>query len=81
MLLYPEWTANWSDEGIYEVEVKVIVYSCYYNGDGVVIVDAGGGTIDISSYSRNQKGNFEEIAAPQCSFVIITLKIANLRSL
>ena len=48
----------------------------------MVIVDAGGGTVDISSYSRSQKGNFEEIAAPQCSFVFITLKIAvNFRSL
>jgi hypothetical protein len=46
----------------------------------VVIVDAGGGTVDISSYSRNQQGNFEEIAAPQCSFVFITLKINNFRS-
>ena len=46
----------------------------------MVIVDAGGGTIDISSYSRNQKENFEEIAAPKCSFVIVTLKIANFRS-
>ena len=34
----------------------------------MVIVDAGGGTIDISSYSRDQKGGFEEIATPQCSF-------------
>ena len=42
-----------------------------------MIVDAGGGTVDISSYNRNQKGNFEEIAAPQCSFVFITLNIAN----
>ena len=38
----------------------------------MVIVDAGGGTVDISSYSRNQKGSFEEIAAPQCSFVFTT---------
>ncbi|TEB26535.1 hypothetical protein FA13DRAFT_1888794 [Coprinellus micaceus] len=44
-------------------------------GDGVVIVDAGGGTIDISTYSRQvqpgyvPKDNvFEEIAAPQCHF-------------
>ncbi|KAF5315547.1 hypothetical protein D9611_004835 [Ephemerocybe angulata] len=43
-------------------------------GDGVVIVDAGGGTIDISTYSRQLKPvgkgeeNFEEIAAPQCHF-------------
>ncbi|KAF8805181.1 hypothetical protein BYT27DRAFT_7192862 [Phlegmacium glaucopus] len=41
------------------------------NGNGIVIVDAGGGTIDISSYSRNsnsRKESFEEIAAPQCHF-------------
>ena len=43
----------------------------------MVIADAGGGTIDISSYSRNQKGSFEEIAAPQCLFVFIALKIAH----
>ena len=47
----------------------------------MVIVDAGGGTVDISSYSRNQEDKFEEIAAPQCSFVSITLKIANFHSL
>ncbi|KAF9480734.1 hypothetical protein BDN70DRAFT_893887 [Pholiota conissans] len=37
------------------------------NGNGVVIVDAGGGTIDISSYSKNtsSKQTFEEIAVPQ----------------
>ncbi|KJA20618.1 hypothetical protein HYPSUDRAFT_166744 [Hypholoma sublateritium FD-334 SS-4] len=41
-------------------------------GDGVVIVDAGGGTVDVSSYSRNttvaSKEFFDEIAAPQCHF-------------
>ena len=47
----------------------------------MVIVDAGGGTVDISSYSRNQKDHFEEIAAPQFSFVFVTLKIGNFRSL
>ena len=38
------------------------------DGEGVVIVDAGGGTIDISSYSRNggeAKTKFEEVAPPQ----------------
>jgi hypothetical protein len=38
------------------------------NGEGLVIVDAGGGTIDISSYSKNvgeAKATFEEVAAPQ----------------
>ena len=38
------------------------------DGDGITIVDAGGGTIDISSYSRSLKDTketFEEVAAPQ----------------
>ena len=43
----------------------------------MVIVDAGGGTVDISSYSRNQNEGFEEIAAPQCSFVVIILTLLN----
>ncbi|KJA20616.1 hypothetical protein HYPSUDRAFT_42920 [Hypholoma sublateritium FD-334 SS-4] len=42
------------------------------NGEGIVIIDAGGGTIDVSSYSRNMSGgatmSFEEISAPQCHF-------------
>ncbi|KAF5317094.1 hypothetical protein D9611_003520 [Ephemerocybe angulata] len=41
-------------------------------GDGVVVVDAGGGTVDISAYGRTQNGGrettFEEIAPPQCHF-------------
>ena len=36
-------------------------------GEGVVIVDAGGGTIDISSYSQNVGARFAEVAAPQCN--------------
>ena len=43
------------------------------NGEGVVIVDAGGGTIDISSYSKNvgeAKARFEEVAAPQCKIYL-----------
>ncbi|KAJ3522838.1 hypothetical protein NMY22_g11713 [Coprinellus aureogranulatus] len=41
-------------------------------GEGVVVVDAGGGTVDISAYGR-QVGStrdtvFEEIAPPQCHF-------------
>jgi len=38
------------------------------DGEGVVIVDAGGGTIDVSSYSKNSgeaKTKFEEVAPPQ----------------
>ena len=43
------------------------------NGDRVVIVDAGGGTIDISSYSKNIRGAkaFEEVAKPQCKIYLI----------
>ncbi|KAJ2932548.1 hypothetical protein H1R20_g4563, partial [Candolleomyces eurysporus] len=44
-------------------------------GDGVVIVDAGGGTVDISAYAQSTEtpaGStsqvFEEIAPPQCHF-------------
>ncbi|TFK26684.1 hypothetical protein FA15DRAFT_667159 [Coprinopsis marcescibilis] len=42
-------------------------------GDGVAIVDAGGGTIDVSVYSRYQGNDgepatFKEIAPPQCHF-------------
>jgi hypothetical protein len=43
-------------------------------GEGVVIVDAGGGTIDISSYSTNveeAKARFEEVAAPQCKIYLV----------
>lgn len=40
------------------------------NGEGVVIVDAGGGTIDISSYCKNVSDGsidkFDEVAAAQC---------------
>jgi hypothetical protein len=38
----------------------------------VLIVDAGGGTIDISTYCRNSTGgtnSFEEIAAAQCELI------------
>ena len=36
-------------------------------GDGVIIVDMGGGTIDFSTFSHSGNHNaFEEIAAPQC---------------
>ena len=48
------------------------------NGEGVVIVDAGGGTIDISSYSKNVGGakniRFEEVAAPQCNYLFSRLR-------
>jgi hypothetical protein len=44
-------------------------------GEGVVIVDAGGGTIDISSYSKivGKKDRFEEVAAPQGKSCFVNL--------
>ncbi|KDR69801.1 hypothetical protein GALMADRAFT_145198 [Galerina marginata CBS 339.88] len=40
------------------------------SGNGVLIVDAGGGTIDISAYKQTsqQVKSFEEMAAPLCHF-------------
>ncbi|KAF9552654.1 hypothetical protein CPC08DRAFT_265608 [Agrocybe pediades] len=40
------------------------------SGKGIMIVDAGGGTIDISTYKQTsaEVKSFEEIAAPQCHF-------------
>ncbi|KAJ7463971.1 hypothetical protein FB451DRAFT_1264345 [Mycena latifolia] len=41
-------------------------------GHGIVVVDAGGGTIDLSTYRMVRKANgrqeYEEIAPPQCLF-------------
>lgn len=37
-------------------------------GDGVIIVDAGGGTIDVSTYGKSaNKEALEEIAVPECA--------------
>lgn len=51
----------------------------------MVIVDAGGGTIDISVYSRNLKTTkeaYEEIAAPQCAIAfLLPLQLTDLRTL
>ena len=50
------------------------VLTIYQKGEGIAIVDAGGGTIDISAYSRYSGGSsgepttFKEVAPPQCEF-------------
>ncbi|KAF8989887.1 hypothetical protein BDQ17DRAFT_1372600 [Cyathus striatus] len=60
-------------------EGEASLHFCIQNGlttdainerKGVLIVDAGGGTVDISSYALSNGSNtdFEEIAAPQCHF-------------
>jgi hypothetical protein len=45
--------------------------------DGLIIVDAGGGTIDISTYARTADAVsgywFEELSAPQCASFVIFL--------
>jgi len=49
------------------------------NGEGVVIVDAGGGTIDLSSYSKHvgeAKNRFEEVAAPQCNYLFSEVRFS-----
>ena len=51
------------------------------DGEGVVIVDAGGGTVDISSYSKNvgeTMVRFEEVAAPQCDICFLNFRFSNL---
>jgi len=51
------------------------------DGEGVVIVDAGGGTIDISSYSKNigeAKHRFEEVASPQCNYLSLNFDFPKL---
>jgi hypothetical protein len=47
----------------FEESVIIVLKS----GNGVIIVDAGGGTVDLSAYRMNaSQGGFEEIAAPDC---------------
>ena len=44
------------------------------NGEEVVIVNTGGGTIDISLYSKNVrevKARFEEVAVLRCKIYVI----------
>ena len=40
-------------------------------GDGIVVVDAGGGTVDVSAYKQTKMSGgtvLEEVVAPQCFF-------------
>ncbi|TRM65694.1 hypothetical protein BD626DRAFT_566363 [Schizophyllum amplum] len=48
-----------------------LVLDSMQDGNGVILVDAGGGTIDLSAYATNGKtsgGTFSEIAASKCVF-------------
>ena len=46
-------------------------------GKGLLIVDAGSGTIDISAYRRTSphSQSYEEIAAPQCTLLLMLFVI------
>ncbi|KAF5317360.1 hypothetical protein D9611_003531 [Ephemerocybe angulata] len=57
-------------------EGEASLHFCLTNGlaidptskSGVLIVDAGGGTIDLTAYSKLPDNSYEEIAIPQCHF-------------
>jgi hypothetical protein len=82
--LIPDTTAG-HDRLSFVTEGEASLHYAVYNGlptgvmvdgEGVVIVDAGGGTIDISSYSkiiREGKHRFEEVASPQCNYLFSAL--------
>lgn len=57
-------------------EGEASLHFCLTNGlslsadkkSGVMIVDAGGGTIDVTAYRKRKNSSFEEIAIPECHF-------------
>ncbi|KAF8989888.1 hypothetical protein BDQ17DRAFT_1547414 [Cyathus striatus] len=76
--LVPDMTAA-QDRISFVTEGEASLHFCIQNGlstealnerSGILIVDAGGGTVDISSYALRSGSttDFEEIAAPQCHF-------------
>ncbi len=48
------------------------------NGKGIIIVDAGGGTVDLSAYANktNKDNAFEEIAPTECEQSFVPLSIS-----
>lgn len=49
----------------------LICFHSSQNGQGIIIVDAGGGTIDLSAYYMTDKPNaFEEIAPTECECLL-----------
>jgi hypothetical protein len=69
--------------GLTNDAIKVDFYSILFlermlttwlqSGKGLLIVDAGGGTIDISAYRQTSPHNqsYDEIAAPQCTLLLV----------
>jgi hypothetical protein len=43
------------------------VFKAYSQADdGILVLDCGGGTVDISTYARSSNGRFREIASAEC---------------
>lgn len=40
-----------------------------------MVVDCGGGTVDISTYARSSKGHFREIAPPECNVALLLINM------
>lgn len=68
----------------FATEGECSLHFCLQNGleidrtdtSGVLIIDAGGGTVDVTAY-RKDRGYFEEITVPECHFqgsVYVTMR-------
>ena len=60
--------------------INFLIIFMSFQGEGIVIVDAGGGTIDVSTYKRvsqEKKRVFEEIAMAECPFSVTKLEVCN----
>ena len=55
------------------------VYKVYSQAnDGVLVLDCGGGTVDISAYARSSNGRFREIAPAECKTGFPTFAVYDL---
>ena len=57
----------------YHVSQVILRYFILLMGqanDGIMVVDCGGGTIDISTYARSSRGQFREIAPAECMLIL-----------
>ncbi|KAF8652563.1 hypothetical protein AX16_004346 [Volvariella volvacea WC 439] len=72
-------TAEGRDSVHFVTEGEASLHFCIFNGivpnelkkdDAILVIDAGGGTIDISGYKKKADDSllFEEAAAPECHF-------------
>jgi hypothetical protein len=78
-LLYSKWSYKRCHQGgLYLILFleRISMTLLLHRGKGLLIVDAGGGTIDISAYRRKSphSQSYEEIAAPECVYVFVILR-------